>query len=196
MKLTNKIITILVFLALFNIANSLLRVKTVYPLPADDVIPLVDGEYYPQVHKALTNAKKSILCVMFMAKLDPKHTKGNEYQLVLDLIAAHNRGVKVLVIFDQNIKFWEKSRKNDTIERKSKYAYELLLRNGVPVFYDNKERITHSKILVIDEYITIIGSTNWTYSALRKNHEASVMIKSKSVALAFERKLEKIEKKR
>ncbi len=196
MKLTNKIITILVLLALFNIANSLLRVKTVYPLPADDVIPLVDGEYYPQVHKALTNAKKSILCVMFMAKLDPKHTKGNEYQLVLDLIAAHNRGVKVLVIFDQNIKFWEKSRKNDTIERKSKYAYELLLRNGVPVFYDNKERVTHSKILVIDEYITIIGSTNWTYSALRKNHETSVMIKSKSVALAFERKLEKIEKKR
>jgi cardiolipin synthase len=50
--------------------------------------------------------------------------------------------------------------------------------------------------LVIDEYITIIGSTNWTYSALRKNHEASVMIKSKSVALAFERKLKKIEKKR
>ena len=56
--------------------------------------------------------------------------------------------------------------------------------------------INHSKIFVIDEYITIIGSTNWTYSALRKNHEASVMIKSKSVAIAFERKLEKIEKKR
>lgn len=196
MKLTNKIITILVLLVLFNIANSLFRIKTVYPLPADDVIPLVDGEYYPQVHKALTNAKKSILCVMFMAKLDPKHTEGNEYQLVLDLIAAHKRGVKVLVIFDQNIKFWEKNRKNDTIERKSEYAYELLLRSGVPVFHDNRKKVTHSKILVIDKYITIIGSTNWTYSALRKNHEASVMIKSKSVALAFERKLEGIEKNR
>ena len=196
MKLINKITTVLVFLAIFNITNSLLRVEPVYSLPADDVIPLVDEEYYPEVHKALTNAKKSILCVMFMAKLDPKHTKGNEYQLVLDLIAAHKRGVNVLVIFDQNIKFWKKGRENSIIERKSEYAYELLLRNGVPVFYDNKERVTHSKILVIDEYITIIGSTNWTYSALRKNHEASVMIKSKSVALAFERKLEKIEKKR
>ncbi len=196
MKLINKITTVLVFLAIFNIVNSLLRAKPVYSLPADDVIPLVDEEYYPEVHKVLTNAKKSILCVMFMAKLDPKHTKGNEYQLVLDLIAAHKRGVKVLVIFDQNIKFWEKGRKNNIIERKSEYAYELLSRNGVPVFYDNKERVTHSKVLVIDEYITIIGSTNWTYSALRKNHEASVMIKSKSVALAFERKLEEIEKKR
>jgi cardiolipin synthase len=99
------------------------------------------------------------------------------------------------VIFDQNIKFWEKGRENSIIERKSEYAYELLLRNGVPVFYDNKERVTHSKILVIDEYITIIGSANWTYSALRKNHEASVMIKSKSVARTFERKLKKIDKK-
>ncbi|MEE9259879.1 MAG: phospholipase D-like domain-containing protein [Candidatus Scalindua sediminis] len=195
MKLINKITTVLVFLAIFNITNSLLRVEPVYSLPADDVIPLVDEEYYPEVHKALTNAKKSILCVMFMAKLDPKHTKGNEYQLVLDLIAAHKRGVNVLVIFDQNIKFWKKGRENSIIERKSEYAYELLLRNGVPVFYDNKERVTHSKILVIDEYITIIGSTNWTYSALRKNHEASVMIKSKSVARTFERKLKKIDKK-
>ena len=195
MKLINKITTVLVFLAIFNITNSLLRVEPVYSLPADDVIPLVDEEYYPEVHKALTNAKKSILCVMFMAKLDPKHTEGNEYQLVLDLIAAHKRGVNVLVIFDQNIKFWKKGRKNSIIERKSEYAYELLLRNGVPVFYDNKERVTHSKILVIDEYITIIGSTNWTYSALRKNHEASVMIKSKSVARTFERKLKKIDKK-
>jgi len=194
MKLINKITTVLVFLAIFNITNSLLRVEPVYSLPADDVIPLVDEEYYPEVHKALTNAKKSILCVMFMAKLDPKHTKGNEYQLVLDLIAAHKRGVNVLVIFDQNIKFWKKGRENSIIERKSEYAYELLLRNGVPVFYDNKERVTHSKILVIDEYITIIGSTNWTYSALRKNHEASVMIKSKSVARTFERKLKKIDK--
>ncbi|MBO1223664.1 MAG: hypothetical protein JYX80_04510 [Candidatus Scalindua sediminis] len=194
MKLINKITTVLVFLAIFNITNSLLRVEPVYSLPADDVIPLVDEEYYPEVHKALTNAKKSILCVMFMAKLDPKHTKGNEYQLVLDLIAAHKRGVNVLVIFDQNIKFWKKGRENSIIERKSEYAYELLLRNGVPVFYDNKERVTHSKILVIDEYITIIGSTNWTYSELRKNHEASVMIKSKSVARTFERKLKKIDK--
>ncbi len=111
MKLINKITTVLVFLAIFNITNSLLRVGPVYSLPADDVIPLVDEEYYPEVHKALKNAEKSILCVMFMAKLDPKHTKGNEYQLVLDLISDHKRGVNVLVIFDQNIKFWKKAER-------------------------------------------------------------------------------------
>jgi cardiolipin synthase len=133
---------------------------------------------------------------MFMAKLDPKHTGGDEYQLVLDLINAHKRGVEVQVIFDQNVKFWEKGKKRNVIEKKSEYAYKLLSKNGVPVFYDNKNRVTHNKVLIIDKYITIIGSTNWTYSALRKNHEASVMIKSRDVALAFEGKFKKIEKNR
>lgn len=194
MKL-NKIFTIISCTILITVSGLLCEIKPVYSLPADDVIPLVDAEYYPAVHKVLADAKKSILCVMFMAKLDPKHTGGAEYQLVLDLINVHKRGVKVKVIFDQNVKFWEKGKERNVIEKKSEYAYELISENGVPVFYDNENRVTHNKVLIIDKYVTIIGSTNWTYSALRKNHEASVMIKSGSVALAFEGKFEKIERK-
>ena len=85
MKL-NKISTALVYITLISISGLLCGIKPVYSLPADDVIPLVDAEYYLAVHKALANAKKSILCVMFMAKLNPKYTGGDEYQLVLDLI--------------------------------------------------------------------------------------------------------------
>ncbi len=191
----DKLFTKLVFIILLTVSSLLYEGKSAYSLPVDDAVPLIDQEYYPEVHKAFTNARKSILCIMYMAKLDPGHMDGDEYQLVLDLINAHKRGVKVLVIFDQNVKFWEKGKKRNIIERKSEYAYDLLLHAGVPVFYDSKNRVTHSKVMVVDEYITIVGSANWTYGALRKNHEASVMIKSRDVALAFERKLKKIEKK-
>ena len=194
MQENKKITTILIFTIIFSASCLLCEVKSAYSLPADDVTPLVNKEYFPAVHKAFTNAKKSILCVMYMAKLDKGHSGGDEYQLVLDLINAHKRGVTVLVIFDQNVKFWEKGKKRDVIERRSEYAYNLLLRAGVPVFYDSKKRVTHSKVMVIDKYITIVGSTNWTYGALKKNHEASVMIKSRDVALEFERKLKRIEK--
>jgi phosphatidylserine/phosphatidylglycerophosphate/cardiolipin synthase-like enzyme len=194
MQENKKITTILIFTIIFSASCLLCEVKSAYSLPADDVTPLVNEEYFPAVHKAFTNAKKSILCVMYMAKLDKGHSGGDEYQLVLDLINAHKRGVTVLVIFDQNVKFWEKGKKRDVIERRSEYAYNLLLRAGVPVFYDSKKRVTHSKVMVIDKYITIVGSTNWTYGALKKNHEASVIIKSRDVALAFERKLKRIEK--
>ncbi len=194
MQENNKITTLLICTILFGVSGLLCNVRSACSLPADDVTPLVDAEYYSAVHKALTSAKKSILCVMYMAKLDPRHSGGYEYQLVVDLINAHNRGVEVLVIFDQNVKFWEKGKKRDILERKSEYAYDLLLSAGVPVFYDSKNRVTHSKVMVIDKYITIVGSTNWTYSALKKNHEASVIIRSRDVALAFEQKLKKIEK--
>ncbi|KAB2834495.1 MAG: hypothetical protein F9K48_06195 [Candidatus Brocadia sp.] len=165
-----------------------------FGLPADDVIPLVDSDYYPQVHQALTTAKKSIMCVMYIADIDPKHNHGWEYNLVNDLINAHRREVEVSVIFDQNIMFWETGKKSKKTERKSDDAYELLRKNGVPVYYDSNDQVTHSKIVIVDGYITILGSTNWTYSALRKNHEASVLIKSRSVAEAFLEKLRTITK--
>jgi len=163
-------------------------------LPADDVVPLVDDEYYPQAHNALVAAKKSIFCVMFLADINPRYVRGWEYNLVNDLIDAHLRGVFVTVILDQNVTFGEEGSKGKEVERKSSEAYELLRKKGVPVYYDDKERITHDKILVIDNYITIVGSTNWTYSALKKNHEASVLIKSQSVAEAFLQKLKTISK--
>ena len=165
-----------------------------FGLPADDVVPLVDGDYYPQVHQALITARKSISCVMYMADINPKYNKGWEYNLVNDLIGAHRRGVDVSVIFDQNTMFWESGKNGKKTERRSQEAYELLKKNGVPVYYDSKDRVTHSKILVIDGYITILGSTNWTYSALRKNREASVLIKSRSVAESFLNKLRTISK--
>src|SRR3972149_5837538 len=136
-----------------------------FGLPADDVIPLVDGDYYPQVHQALTTAKKSISCVMYMADINPKYNKGWEYNLVNDLIGAHRRGVAVTVIFDQNTMFWEEGKKGKKIERRSQEANEMLKKNGVPVYYDSKGRITHNKILIIRSLLSIVGSTNWTYSA-------------------------------
>jgi len=188
MRVTNKIfISITLVVCAFYTSPS-------FGLPTDDVIPLVDGDYYPQVHQALITAKKSILCVMYMANINPKYNHGWEYNLVNDLISAHRRGVAVTVIFDQNTMFWETGKKGRKTERKSDDAYELLKKNGVPVYYDSNDRVTHSKILVIDNYITIVGSTNWTYSALRKNHEASVLIKSRSVAEAFLGKLRTISK--
>ncbi|MCF6157163.1 MAG: hypothetical protein E3K32_01020 [wastewater metagenome] len=165
-----------------------------FGLPADDIIPLVNDEYYPYTHQSLAAAKKSIFCVMFIADINHNYHHGWEYILVNDLIHAHRRGIAVTVIFDQNSMFWEKGKKGKKIERKSQRAYELLKRSGVPVYYDSIDQITHSKILIIDEYITILGSANWTYSALKKNHEASVLIKSHAVAEVFLEKLRMIPK--
>ena len=89
MQENNKITTLLICTIFFGVSGLLCNVRSVCSLPADDVIPLVNAEYYPAVHKAFTGAKKSILCVMYMAKLDKGHSGGDEYQLILDLINTH-----------------------------------------------------------------------------------------------------------
>jgi len=174
--------------------SCIFRASLLFALPADDVIPLIDQDYYSYAHSAMKDAKKSIFCVMYSANINPKYTKRKEYQLIDDLVDAHKRGVAVTVIFEKNFAFWEKGARSRTVEKKSQKAYDLLKEKGVPVFYDSAKNITHSKILVIDSYITILGSTNWTYSALNENHEASVLIKSKSIAESFLAELNKIPK--
>ena len=32
---------------------------------------------------------------------------------------------------------------------------------------------THTKVLIVDEQLALLGSTNWTYSALTNNNEVS-----------------------
>lgn len=165
-------------------------------LPAINVTPLINEQYFPSVHKALKGAKRSIFCVMFIAKVNARYDSGLEYILVKDLINAHKRGVEVTVIFDQNVQFWKKGWERNKIERKSETAYEMLLRAGVPVYYDDEDQITHSKVIVVDDLITIVGSTNWTYSALNKNHESSILVESEEVAREFTRRLRLIPKVR
>jgi len=36
--------------------------------------------------------------------------------------------------------------------------------------------------MVVDGHLVLLGSTNWTFSALSNNNEASVLIRSKEVA--------------
>ncbi len=155
-------------------------------LPAQEVIPLVDSDYFPAVHEAILGAKKSVFCAMWLAQLSPRHPMGWESMLLRDLVNAKHRGVEVKVIL-------EDSSDSDTSNR---YAYNFLNEAGVAVFYDTPERKTHSKFVVIDEEITIVGSTNWTYSGLRLNHEASVLIRSREVAKAFKEAFDKIELKK
>ena len=182
--------------AFFICTLPLYHLRQCSALPADNVIPLINDQYFAKVHKVLRNAERSIFCVMYLAKL-PKHREsGYTKTLIRDLIKAHNRGVEVNVILDQNINFWAKGKQRGHIERKSSEAYRLLLKAKVPVYYDDKKQITHNKIIIVDNYITIVGSTNWTYSALNKNNEASVLIESEQVATEFTKRLRLIPRNR
>lgn len=92
------------------------------------------------------------------------------------LVAALKRGVKVTAILDASNLHCQYS------------GAETLSEAGAKVLIDNKVRIAHSKVMILDESTLITGSFNFTAAAETSNAENLLIIK-KSHAL-IERYLE------
>ncbi len=140
-------------------------------------------DYYATVQRELAKAKKSITVCMYLFTLRPNQSTSLVFQLAESLKKAHDAGVRVEVILDQNINFTEgEDRASDLSEGKNAPAYAFLKAEGIPVYYDDAATYTHSKAVVIDEETVIAGSTNWSESALTRNQEINFLIRSKEVA--------------
>ena len=151
-----------------------------------EVTDISGAKYFPAVKKALSQAKKSIFLVMFVVGLRPYDKDSSVYQLMEELIKAHNRGVKVTVILDQNIGFSGKEHIDEwQVEGKNAWCFKMLKEAGITVWYDDATKYTHAKTIVIDGETVILGSANWTQSALFKNFETNVLIKSRELAKGF-----------
>jgi phosphatidylserine/phosphatidylglycerophosphate/cardiolipin synthase-like enzyme len=101
------------------------------------------------------------------------------------LFDAVKRGVDVKIVLDQ-------SGFNPNQSIRNKDLGDFLKSGGVKVFYDDPEVTLHTKAMVIDSIFVIVGSTNWSYHALDKNNEASILIKSDTLAHIYENYFSKI----
>ncbi|MFT7520206.1 MAG: phosphatidylserine/phosphatidylglycerophosphate/cardiolipin synthase-like enzyme [Kiritimatiellia bacterium] len=97
-----------------------------------------------------------------------------------DLIAAHQRGVKVRVLLDAT------SAKNGYTK------HEILRAAGIPVKIENWGGKMHMKSAVIDDFHTIVGSMNWTSAGDRSNDENTAIIHSKAIASEYSQSFEKM----
>ncbi|NCC50160.1 MAG: DUF1669 domain-containing protein [Spartobacteria bacterium] len=120
------------------------------------------------VIQELKSAKSHIYLAMFYL---------SNLQIVDELVAAKERGVEVVAVFDDS-------------QRKSFrfFRHGVSLRmHGIPVRYGGVSYKMHSKFAVIDGDKVITGSYNWTLSAEEKNVEDFVIIDSRKVANEYER---------
>src|SRR3972149_987811 len=149
-------ITIL-FLGLFFIPSAL-------SAPADDVVPLINGDYFTVTCKAMQSANKSILFAMYEAQLSVNHPFGGESLMLRELISclmlrelisAKNRGADVRVILEGDP------------ERNNKYAYDFLKNAGINVSYDADNITTHSSFMLIDDVPAIPLEGNITIGGQR-----------------------------
>lgn len=149
--------------------------------PAVEFLPARD--YFSTVQRELAKAKSSITVCMYLFSLRPHSSDSPVFKLAESLKKAHDAGVRVEVLLDQNFKYSEGGESGtDLSEGNNAAAYRYFKSHRIPVYFDVPSTYTHGKAVVIDEETVIAGSTNWTDSALKRNQEINFLVRSPRVA--------------
>jgi sugar-specific transcriptional regulator TrmB len=94
-------------------------------------------------------------------------------ELAAALIDAYERGVEVKVIIDDE---WLYASGSD---------YQRILDAGIDIRDDNRAGLMHHKVMIIDGYVVVTGSYNWSWSAEESNDENVIILKSSVIAQAY-----------
>lgn len=139
------------------------------------VTMLQDDRYVEALISGIRNARKEITGCFFIFKVSEK-SDGLPRKIVNELIAAKGRGVRITIELEQD------ARGRGTVYEQNRRAAALLSEAGIKVRFDAPKTTTHVKTVVIDGRYVYMGSHNLTQSALKYNHELSVMIDSPELA--------------
>jgi cardiolipin synthase len=89
--------------------------------------------------------------------------------MIRELQSARGRGVRVRVLVP------DKHLDSETVRRASKRAWGSLLKSGVEM-YVYEPTMLHCKMLIFDDYMVSVGSTNFDMRSFELNDEASLNV--------------------
>ena len=159
--------------------------KPCFSLPAD-VEDISNRDYYQAVLGAINKAQKEIIMAMYLVSYQPDNPHNPVTKLLESLVTAKERGVKIRIILEYDwLPEGEKRASNMRV-------YEYLRSTGIDAFLDTAGPSTHAKAIVIDQRTVILGSSNWSQTALEGNNEINVKIDSSQLAQSIKDRILKI----
>ncbi|HAR49367.1 MAG TPA: phospholipase [Smithella sp.] len=136
---------------------------------------LANEDYLPALLRTIDEAQNEIFISIFSFKAG-EHKNSYPDRILDHLAKALKRGVKVYVILETT------DRKSDELNIQNKQTGKLLEEKGVNVYFDSPRQTTHTKLVVIDQHLVLLGSHNFTQSALKYNNEISILLDSPEMA--------------
>ncbi len=168
---------VMAFVAGFMVAQ-IINYSTETPLSKEyTAVLLNDRNYFPEVYSIISHANKSIHMIMY--EILWYSTQNDVMKLVYLLGDKASKGLDVKIILEYSDYSYSLNENNTKVK-------DYLTERGAEVKFDDKHITTHCKLIIVDGKIVIIGSTNWSYSAFEKNHEASVAIYDSNLAEKYE----------
>jgi phosphatidylserine/phosphatidylglycerophosphate/cardiolipin synthase-like enzyme len=116
------------------------------------------------VVQALAHATNSVLVQAYSFTSAP---------IAQALVEASRRGLRVEIILDKS-------------QRTEKYSEaDFLTHNGIPTLVDAEHAIAHNKIMIVDNYLVLSGSFNFTKAAEENNAENLLLINDPILAKQY-----------
>jgi phosphatidylserine/phosphatidylglycerophosphate/cardiolipin synthase-like enzyme len=138
--------------------------KPTQPEPQIEVYFSPNGGCTDAIVKTLGQAKSTLLIQAYSFTSAP---------IAKAVVDAHKRGVQVNVILDKS-------------QRTEKYSSaDFIAHAGIKVQIDDKHKIAHNKIMIIDSNTVITGSFNFTKAAEEGNAENLLIIQSADLAAKY-----------
>jgi cardiolipin synthase len=154
------------------------------------------GPHWAQMFKSSTNEAGESVRLMYLISIASAVRSvqiANAYFVpdklaVATMVAARRRGVQVEVIIP--------GRHIDArvVRRASRSLWEPLLEAGVAI-YEYQPTMYHTKVMVVDEILTSVGSTNFDNRSFRLNDEANLNILDAEFAAGQARQFEEDKKR-
>jgi len=144
------------------------------------VTPLPGKTYFIELLEAIKKAKFSVDVMQYQWNFYIGKPDNPVQILNQTLLQKLRRGLKSRILLNKE----GRAQQLTVINMKaSKYLSEA----GARVKFGRTFPITHAKLWLIDDDITLVGSHNLSGRAFTVNNEVSVLIKSKAVAMEFRR---------
>lgn len=137
------------------------------PVDPDAVQLVNDRDFAVAAREAIDTATERVHVIEYVI-----YDSGAVHDLLQVMVDAAGRGVEVKVLADETA--------DDTEQ-----ALAFLEAGGVDVSFDSPDTTTHNKLIVADD-VTLVGSHNFSHSALSYNNEASVRVDSPQVTAFYE----------
>ncbi len=135
-------------------------------------------DYYPTVYDLFENATKTIHIIMYDMKYYDYDPDTEESKLLTLLAQCALKGIEVKIVLEQSD--W-----NDDVNTDNYASGDYLTEYGAKVRYDPKTVTTHCKTIIIDSSRVLVGSTNWSKSAINYNNETNVLLTGEDITKDF-----------
>lgn len=139
-------------------------------------IPLQNRYYYYFLRNAIESAKYRIWASIFIINVTREHDYNLEVRDIIKLLSyKRSLGLNVKIITGY-------SKKTLAIQEANEIASRYIRSRGIPARqYEGTKKSTHSKYVIIDGDLIILGSHNWTMNAFSKSEEDSIAIYSRDL---------------